>query len=44
MQKCDMWKPDNNNQTLLRGVPQQRDSRKKIKYPEQYKNTTMKRF
>ena len=43
MHKCGMWKPDTDNQTLIR-VPPMEEQQKKIQYPEQYKNTTGKRY
>ena len=34
--KYGMWKPDTDNQTLLRGLPPMDGQQKKIQYPELY--------
>ena len=35
MHKCDMWKPETDNQTLASGMPVIKAQKKKIQYPKQ---------
>ena len=44
MHKYGLQKSETNNQTLPQGVLQQEGQQKKIQYPEQYKNTTVKKL
>ena len=42
MQKCNMWKPENNNKTLPTRLPPIEGQQKKIQYPGWNKETTGK--